>query len=74
MPADAFVIQRLDEAGVDEGDRVALRFQQRCRLPGDADHGAQGNEGHVLPRLEHFRLADGEDFRRGGKGDPGDSG
>jgi len=66
VTADAFIIQRFDETGIDQGDGVAAGFQQRGGFPGDADHGAQGNEGYIPSRLKYFRLADGEDFRLGG--------
>ena len=56
-----------------QSQRLHLRqkaafFQERGRVSGDSDHGAQGYEEDVVSCLKHFRLADGQDFRRGGKG------
>ena len=46
-------VERLDEARVDDRGLLALRLQQRGRLAGDADAGADADERDVVALLQH---------------------
>ena len=59
---DGAGVERLNPAGVDEGDAVATGFELFLGFEGELHHGPQRDEADVGSFLEDLCLTDGEEF------------
>ena len=55
---DEFLVQRLDEAWVDESDRVALSFKIFPRFHREVVDKAESDEGNITAIMDEFALSD----------------